>query len=167
MNEIDTGQEAKEDAGDYVYDIYYRDELPPDWTPPARPAEPAARPPAVSARSQARAPPVVGRAKGSSDTHSPVPLRAPRRSTTSAPGFEHLAPEEDDDFLFDEWETGASFTPIFSRHTQGAVPAHAEELVEEEITPAPALEDDEDSNEEDFYRNDYPDQDEWGSEEDD
>ena len=34
MNEIDTGQEAKEDAGDYVYDIYYRDELPPDWTPP-------------------------------------------------------------------------------------------------------------------------------------
>ena len=95
-----------------------------------------------------------------------MPLRAPRRSTTSAPGFEHLAPEEDDDFLFDEWETGASFTPIFSRHTQGAVPAHAEELVEEEITPAPALEDDEDSNEEDFYRNDYPDQDEWGSEED-
>lgn len=157
-----------EAANEYVFDIYYQDTTP------------------MTARRHRDAKnvncvPTVGRARTKSNKpHSSVPISGKGYdtgpSTTTAPGFEHLQdPEEDVD-----WTQEASFYPVHLRTTMDknghtvvtAVPIGAQGLAEndlmlEEIESGAGLcDDDEDSNDEDYYRNDYPDQDEWEADSD-
>lgn len=131
-------------------------------------------------------PPVVKRATGRTSTninHSPVPLSQGRYAMgheTSAPGFEHLD-DADEHELDRDWAKEASFYPVHlrtivdenGRASMVAIPIGTQaldddDLLHDELEPTLDLEEDEDSNEEDFYRNDYPDRDEWdaSSEED-
>lgn len=161
----DTSAEA---ANEYVFDIYYQDTTPMTaWR--HRDAK------------NVNCVPTVGRARTKSNKpHSSVPISGKGYdtgpSTTTAPGFEHLQdPEEDVD-----WMHEASFYPVHLRTTMDengrtlvtAVPIGAQGLAENDLmleeieSGADLCDDDEDSNDEDFYRNDYPDQDEWDADSD-
>ena len=168
---------------DYVYDIYYREAMPDDWVVAQQPRT-AAQPPRPHASVPKRAPhapPMIGRA-ARSDVYSPVPVSRGRFGihATSAPGFEHLAPLQRDSGpdppSMDDWDDETAFLPVHLHETVGAdgctsmmaVPMGEHALTEDDLvndTPDAELdEDDEDSNDEDFYRNNYPDRDEWASE---
>lgn len=155
----------KNTESDFVYDIYYRETMPTHWQLPG-PSTPA-RP----------GPPTVGRAKTKpKEPYSPVPLAKHQHSTTSAPGFEHLANlhSSNPEATAEEWEED-DFIPVFLRSSvdqdgrMTVVPISSTGqrlaetlLVDEELRAPPSmLGEDEDSNDEDFYANDYPDQDEW------
>lgn len=145
-----------------MYDIYYRQSMPAHWQLPKT------APPHVG-------PPQIGRASTKAKSYSPVPLSRSHHSTTSAPGFEHLTKyQASKQPIEDDWEE-EDLIPVFFRSTvdeEGRatiVPISSTGqrlaetlLVEEELTAPPSmLGEDEDSNDEDFYGNDYPDRDEW------
>ncbi|WFD41703.1 hypothetical protein MPSI1_000337 [Malassezia psittaci] len=164
---VNLGQNSKK-AEEFVYDIYYRETLPTEW----RIATP--RP---VARNQ---PPSIGRAKSSARaSFSPVPLPRNQQSSTTAPGFEHLTKHhaQENEFLGDMLED-EDLIPVFLRSaindtghmvmvpvtTSGQRLEETLLLDEERDTQNITLEDDEDSNDEDFYGNEYPDRDEWDAE---
>ncbi|WFC97620.1 hypothetical protein MYAM1_000337 [Malassezia yamatoensis] len=164
---LNLGENNKK-AEEFVYDIYYRETLPSEWrVTTSRPV----------VRNQ---PPSIGRAKsGGRASFSPVPLPRTQQSSTTAPGFEHLAKHhaQEKEYSGDTFED-EDFIPVFLRsaindagHTE-MVPVttsgqRLEEtllLDEERDAQNTTLEEDEDSNDEDFYGNEYPDRDEWDAE---
>lgn len=161
-NSVDSKETKKEKEGEYVYDIYYRQAMPAHWQLPKF------APPRVG-------PPQIGRASTKAKSYSPVPVGRSQNSTTSAPGFEHLSKYQvSSQPIEDDWEE-EDLIPVFFRSTVDedgrttVVPISSTGqrlaetlLVEEELTAPPSmLGEDEDSNDEDFYGNDYPDRDEW------
>ena len=154
-----------------MYDIYYPEALKSEAT----------RGPS-SIKAECRVPTVERASSGSRpfDKFSPVPLRPKgygTESTTSAPGFEHLHTPDDDHDM--DWIHDASFFPMHMRTTMDkhghmsivAVPIGAQGLTEddlllEEIDSGDGDMEDEDSNNEDYYGNEYPDQDEWDAQSD-
>lgn len=164
-----------------MYDIYYRETVPLHWKLPADKDESKKvvekhRPPAIGRAARA-GPPQVGRAsERAKASYSPVPLPRHTPSATSAPGFEHLntlstehAPDWEED-----WDE-ADFIPVFLRpsvdeegrttvvpiSSTGQRLAEAQLVHEELRAPPSMLGEDEDSNDEDYFGNDYPDRDEW------
>lgn len=125
---------------DYVYDIYYGDQLP-------KPIEPVRS-------SRLNVPPAVGRAQGPRPT-SPFSPLPPVRHVTSAPGFEHL--DCNSSVHDDDWDS-ALLPVALKRQPNGDLQVVSatvtDQLVGDEY---PEPEDDEDSNDEDYYLNDYPD----------
>lgn len=74
--------------------------------------------------------------------------------STTAPGFEHLDVGEDDD---DEWE--ATLLPVALKRKENGELQVLNATVTDDLVAAesPEVDDDEDSNDEDYYLNDYPD----------
>lgn len=165
---VNTIEKKRKIEDEFVYDIYYRERMPAEWQLPK---------PVSSTRS---GPPQIGRAGVTpKSSYSPVPLhKTSQYTSTSAPGFEHLAQlnnhEPAPGLGFDQWEE-EDFIPIFIKHTMDEaghttimpISSTGERLAEkllinEEVQASPStFEEDEDSNDEDFYGNDYPDNDEW------
>lgn len=133
---------SSESIEDYVYDIYYGNE------PKQSPKQSSAPSP-----STIRAPPVVGRAQTPKkpEAFSPIP---PVHHSTTAPGFEHLDTGEDDD---DDWE--ATLLPVALKRKENGELQVLNATVTDDLVAAesPEVDDDEDSNDEDYYLNDYPD----------
>ncbi|WFD30109.1 hypothetical protein MSPP1_001125 [Malassezia sp. CBS 17886] len=168
-------------ASDYVYDIYYRESIPEHWRlaqrPTTRAVDARQRAPVPCPVADRAGPPVVGRASSATDPRAFSPVPPPQRTAkppgaTSAPGFEHLA-NLDSGACGDAWEDDAQFFPLFLQPTMDAegnmvmVPARVGAAAAgsgeptEETDPAATADDDEDSNDEDYYGNDYPAHDEW------
>ncbi|PKI84811.1 hypothetical protein MVES_001196 [Malassezia vespertilionis] len=157
-------------SNEYVYDIYFRELLPQNWRVPSHKKS------TIQRESASRGPPQIGRAKTSPAKHAYSPVPAPRASAsdhpTSAPGFEHLSALEENNTQ-EDWESEADLFPIYLRPM---VDEHGEtimmpvslegekltenSLVYDEQNARSLLGEDEDSNDEDFYANDYPDGDE-------
>lgn len=165
---LESSDSGTENTNEYVYDIYYQDTIHmAAWK--------------HRATKNVSCVPTVGRARvKTNQPHSPIPISSKGYdsipSTTSAPGFEHLQDTEEDV----DWAYDASFCPVHLRTTMDenghtsvtAVPIGAKGLAENDLmleeseSGAGVCDDDEDSNDEDYYRNDYPDQDEWEADSD-
>lgn len=154
------------ESEDYVYDIYYEDHTTAKLILAPSPPPPRTR----------NAPPVIGRASAKPHSHafSPVPLSSSQRTwtdSTSAPGFEHLAQQCNDESA---WSEPLSWLPVQLRPSVdkdgqramvaipiGAMGLHESDLVLENQTSPGYEEEEEDSNDEDYFGNEYPDRDEW------
>ncbi|KAJ1028668.1 hypothetical protein NDA16_001834 [Ustilago loliicola] len=144
--QVDAGkvEEEDDDEEDYVYDVYYRDMLPTKAGPQG------------SAETGLQPAQVAGREKGASSAYTAVPdsMALPR-----VLGGEVVPPESA--ALAPTWFPGLDFAGpnAVIAHLEGFEDSDDElEQAEEEGFESYDEGEDEDSNDEGFYRNDYPEQ---------